>query len=168
METGNIESEIRGHQLHLVSQNAAVGLVATAAASLVLVAASGESPNILFWWLWWLGLMGISIIRFGMAGRYLREEAEHTADLQRWYSRYVALIAALSFMWAAGIAGYSWHAPETARLLAALVAAAMAAGSISTLAPLITLYRIYASPMSSPWRSSHSLPPSGHSICCSA
>ena len=143
----DIEAEVLSKKLLLITQNSGVGLVATGAASMILVATPSGAHASPFWWLWWLVLLAISAVRVAMSRQYQRAAANNNAAPHRWYRHYLILISVLSFVWVIGIAEYSWHASHDDRLLAALVAAAMAAGSISTLAPLITLHRIYASPM---------------------
>jgi diguanylate cyclase (GGDEF)-like protein/PAS domain S-box-containing protein len=143
----DIESETSVRKLELISRNSVVGFIATASAALLLVAAAYRSGHVALWIIWWLLLLLVSTTRIGMARRFHREEVEHTVDTASWSRRYTILVSVLSTLWAAGILGFSYGAPEHQRFLAALVAAAMSAGAISTLAPRIDLYRIYATPM---------------------
>jgi diguanylate cyclase (GGDEF)-like protein/PAS domain S-box-containing protein len=142
-----VKAEVLSKKLSLISQNAGVGLVATAAASMVLVAAPTTAYSSLFLWFWWFALIIISIIRVVMSRRFLRATLQGEVDPHRWYRHFLILISVLSLLWVVGISYFNWQASQSDRMLAALVAAAMAAGSVSTLSPLITLYRIYAAPM---------------------
>ncbi len=143
----DIESETLIRKLHLVSRNSGVGFIATTSASLILLAAASQSDSFVFWIVWWLALLLVSAVRMGMARRFFRDEAAHAVDAAAWLRKYTILVSALGALWAMGILGFSYGAEQNQRFLAALVAAAMSAGAISTLAPLIRLYRIYAAPM---------------------
>jgi hypothetical protein len=146
-EAEDIKSEVQLRKLHLISENAMVGLIATAAAASLLVVTIGASrPE---WWsvVWWLVIMLVSVLRLEMARRFVQEESRKSAGPLLWERRYVLLIAVLGIWWAIGAIAFSWNGSHEERYLAALVVAAMAAGSISTLAPLIKLYRLYTAPM---------------------
>ncbi|BCK87396.1 hypothetical protein MIZ01_1174 [Sideroxyarcus emersonii] len=146
-ETTDVESETLIRKLHLISRNSGVGFIATASSSLILVAAAIQSNHFTIWIIWWLALLLVSTIRLGMARRFFHDEAAHAVDATAWSSRYTILVVALGALWAMGILGFSFGASANERFLAALVAAAMSAAAISTLAPRIRLYRIYAAPM---------------------
>src|SRR5487761_2285368 len=139
MATGDIQSEILARKINLVSRNSEVGLVATTAASLILVAVSRHSQSFAWWVLWWLALVIVSAVRVGLARRYFHEEARHDVDPVAWSRHYAYLIFVLILLWTSGTIAFSWDASDVERALAALVVAAMSAGAISTLAPVINL-----------------------------
>lgn len=143
----DIESETLIRKLHLVSRNSRVGFIATTSASLILLAAASQSDYFVLWIVWWLALLLVSAVRIGMARSFFRDEVAHAVDTTAWLRQYTMLVSALGALWAIGVLGFSYGAEQNQRFLGALVAAAMSAGAISTLAPLIRLYRIYAAPM---------------------
>lgn len=143
MQYSELNPEIRARQTALLYRNAMVGLAVNTSVSALFAGIGYISRPGYTIILWWLIMLGVSLLRYRLSGRY-NSFKPAPSESDSWSRRYIANTAAIAALWLIGSGLVMWGNSDSYRYLSALVLAAMVAGAVPVLAPVKAAFRVYA------------------------